>query len=251
MTIDPRLADRRKVVAEDRARRNIRRLLRSITVVAALAAIVWLLLSPTFSVRAVEVSGVQSSRANEALISQKVVDGRPLVLIRAGKVESVLLEDPWVQDADVDIDWPDRVVVTIAERTPVAWVETASGWTRRAVDGVVLPGPDQPDDSLGSITLPELPEASAINSTLLLGSLEFLDNLPVAIGSRAHVEFREGELWGIVEGFEVRLGRPIEMTAKALTVTSLLAEDLEPGSIVNVIAPTNPAVSLPDRAKTQ
>lgn len=245
MTIDPRLADRRTAVAEDRARRNITRLLRLIGLVALAAAVTWLFLSPTLSVEVLELNGVQFSSAPAILDSERVEEGRPLILIRPGDVESALLEDPWIKTADVDLDWPKRVVVTVVERAPTAWVETAAGWARRAVDGVVLPGPAEPDGTLGVIAMPFLDDAVATQDETLRGALEFLDNLPSSLSAVARVEIRESELWAQVGGFDVRLGRPIEMAEKALTVATLLQEDLEPGSILNVIAPTNPAVSLP------
>ncbi len=249
MTIDPRLADRRKVVAEDRARRNFKRLLRFIGVVAALSAVVWLLLSPTFSIRELEISGVQSSHATEILKDENVVEGRPLVLIRSGEVESTLLEDPWIKTAKVDVDWPARVEVVVGERTPAAWVKTADGWAGRAVDGVILPGLEGPDNSMGSIRMPQLTNEEALSSAELLGALEFIDALPVALSVEARLVVREGELWANVGGFDARLGRPVDMTAKALSISALLQEDLAPGSILNVIAPTNPAVSTPDSEK--
>jgi hypothetical protein len=65
------------------------------------------------------------------------------------------------------------------------------------------------------------------------------------MSSNAVLEERSGELWAIVSGFEVRLGRPVEMKAKALTLATLLQENLPPGAEINLIAPTNPAVSAP------
>ena len=250
MTIDPRLADRRKEVAEDRARRNIRRLLRLLVVVAFFGALVWLFLSPTLSARTLDVSGVHSSETREILAGHQVAAGRPLILVRAASVEASLLEDPWVKEAEVDLDWPDRVVVTVAERTPRAWVETSGGWQRRAVDGVALPGPDQPDDTMAHLVFPEESPTSATTSQTVLGSLEFVEALPVTLSSNALIEVRAGELWAVVGGFDVRLGRPVEMREKALTLASLLQEDLEPGSVLNLIAPTNPAVVHPETPDT-
>lgn len=245
MTIDPRLADRRREVAEDRARRNINRILRLLALIAVVGGTIWLLLSPTFSVEALDVSGVQSSDTRAALSAHKVAEGRPLILIRSAAVEVQLLEDPWVKEADVTLDWPRRVVVTVTERTPVAWVETGGGWARRAVDGVALPGESQPDDIMGHIRLESVSETDAGESQLVLGSLEFIDTLPVALGSNAVVEVRSTELWAVVGGFEVRLGRPVEMADKALSLATLLLEPLEEGSLINMIAPTNPAVVAP------
>ena len=245
MTIDPRLADRRRDVAEDRARRNVNRILRLLTVVAIVGGAIWLMLSPTFSVEAVEVSGVQSSGTRTVLAANKVVEGRPMILIRTATVEAELLDDPWVKGASVSLDWPRGVVVAVEERSPLAWVETADGWYRRAVDGVALPGEAVPDDTMGQIRLPAVSPDDAAESPLVLGALEFIDTLPVALGSNAIVDERSGELWGLVGGFEVRLGRPVEMADKALSLATLLQEPLAEGSVINMIAPTNPAVTPP------
>ncbi|MCZ6457671.1 MAG: hypothetical protein O6650_10540, partial [Actinobacteria bacterium] len=46
-------------------------------------------------------------------------------------------------------------------------------------------------------------------------------------------------------GYQVRLGRPVEMGAKALSLIVLLREPLAENSILVLIAPTHPAVKLP------
>ncbi len=245
MTIDPRLADRRREVAEERARKNVTRLLRLIVFLAVLGGLVWLFLSPTLSVTSVDVSGVQSSDTFEILEEQKVVAGRPLILIRSSSVEQALLGDLWVETASVELDWPQRVAVTIQERVAVAWVETSEGWAGRSVDGVALPGLDEPDSTLAHISLPLIEDADAIDSLTVLGALEFVANLPVSLSSNALVEEREGELWAVVSGFTVRLGRPTEMAEKALSLATLLEQEIPEDSVINVIAPTNPAVTPP------
>jgi len=245
MTIDPRLADRRRGVAEDRARRNINRILRFLAVIAIVGGVIWLVLSPTFSVESVEVSGVQSSDTSAVLAANRVVLGRPLILIRTEAVEKELLGDPWVKEASVELEWPRGVVVTVSERSPLAWVETAGGWHRRAVDGIPLPGESVPDDTMGQIRLPSVSSEDAAVAPLVLGALEFIDTLPVALGSNAVVDERSGELWALVAGFEVRLGRPVDMADKALSLATLLREPLVEGSVINMIAPTNPAVIAP------
>jgi cell division protein FtsQ len=250
MTIDPRLADRRRQVAEDRARRNVNRILRLLALVAVVGGLVWLLLSPTFSIETIDVSGVQSSDTRGILVDHNLKVGRPLILIRTGEVRDELLADPWVKTATVALDWPRRVVVDVTERTPIAWVETAGGWARRAVDGVALPGASEPDDTMGHVSLVSVTEGEAPTSQLVLGALEFIDTLPVALGSAAVVDQRSGELWAVVGGFDVRLGRPVDMSDKALSLATLLEEPLAAGSIINMIAPTNPAVLPPGAGDT-
>ena len=246
MSIDPRLMERRREVAEDRARRNIGRLIRFLIVVGVLGALVWLLLSPLLSVKEVTTTGIASSATHNALVEAGVVAGTPMILIRAERIAAVLEQDPWVREARVDLDWPNRVLVRIEERVPIAWVETADGWGRRAVDGVAIPSADEPDDSMPWIHFTDLAASEAGGSRDVLGALEFADALPSELrsGTRVRVEANT-ELWAEVLGFQVRLGRPIEMRAKALSLHALLREQPPTGSTLTLIAPTHPAISPP------
>lgn len=250
MSIDPRLAERRKTVAEDHAKRNISRLLRVLFVVAVLGALTWLAFSPWFSVSQVRTAGIQTSDANLILAEQEVVAGRPMVLIRAGSIESALESDPWIAEARVHLDWPRQVIVRVVERTPVAWVETAGGWTRRAQDGVAVPSGSQPDESLPWVHLPGLDDADAAGASLVLGAVEFAAHLPEEFKGGTVVTVEEGDLWAMASGYRVRLGRPAEMKAKALSLGAMLHESIPEGSTLILIAPTHPAVSPPDSAET-
>ncbi|MGB8361992.1 MAG: FtsQ-type POTRA domain-containing protein [Acidimicrobiia bacterium] len=245
MSIEPRLVERRRVVAETRAKRNVARLLKFMTFVAVVSSIVWLFFSPWLSIGEVETTGVSVSGTNTILADQGVVAGTPMIMIRAGSTEQALLQDPWVAEADVQVRWPNRVIVTVVERAPVAWTETSGGWTRRALDGVALPSAPEPDDELPRIELPEITDESAPTASVLIGALEFVANLPSRRQTGTVVTTNEGELWATVNGYQVRLGRPVEMREKALSLDALLQEDLVEGSVLVMVAPTNPAVTTP------
>ena len=242
MSIEPRLVERRRVVAESKAKRNVARLLKFLAFAAVVAAVVWVFLSPWLSVGEVETIGVTVSGTNTILADQGVVAGTPMIMIRAGSTEQALLQDPWVAEADVQVRWPNRVRVTVVERVPVAWTETGGGWTRRALDGVALPSAPAPDDELPKIELPEITEEAAPTASVLIGALEFVANLPSRHQAGTVVTTSEGELWATVDGFQVRLGRPVEMREKALSLDALLQENLAEGSVLVMVAPTNPAV---------
>jgi cell division protein FtsQ len=245
MTIDPRLAERRHEVAEDRARRKVGRLLRVLIAFGSVGALVWLLLSPLLSVEEVTTTGIRVSSAHAALVEHGVIAGRPMILIRPEGIEDALEEDPWVREAVIELEWPDRVVVTVEERVPTAWLSTEDGWGRFAVDGVELSSSPEPDASLPWIELG--PTGSDDGSRVrLLGALEFADSLPEELKEAARVRVEgDGELWAEVAGFQVRLGRAVEMRAKALSLAALLREQPAPGSILTLIAPTHPAVTPP------
>ncbi|MEX0865693.1 MAG: FtsQ-type POTRA domain-containing protein [Acidimicrobiia bacterium] len=243
MTIDPRLAERRREVAEDHAHRNVRRLLRFLAVVLASGGLVWFALSPWMSVSRVRVAGVVSSQTAAILVEHDVVPGRPLVLIGAGEVEEAIEADPWVMVAEVELDWPNDVIVRVEERVPAAWVETSGGWSRRAGDGEAVPSGVEPDNSLGWVRLPTINDDEASDSDLVLGCIEFVVALPPEIAKATAVRLDSGELWAVVAGYQVRLGRATEMREKAISLVSLMAEDIPRTSTLILVAPTHPAVS--------
>jgi hypothetical protein len=201
-------------------------------------------LSPYLSVSEVRVAGVTMSDAYRTLAVEDVVAGTPMVLLRAGQVEKVLERDPWISEADVDLDWPDTVIVHVEERAPAAWVETRGGWVRRAVDGVALPSPSKPDASMAWIQLGRVRERTASEAPEVLGALEFVTTLMPKLreGTLVRLE-RDGELWAQVDGYQVRLGRPVEMSEKAMTLMALL--ETKPGrdNLLILIAPTHPSIA--------
>ena len=52
-----------------------------------------------------------------------------------------------------------------------------------------------------------------------------------------------GELAGFFDGHEIRLGRPVDMAAKAAALLAVLADGIPGGSLINLIAPAQPAVT--------
>lgn len=245
MTIDPKLAERRKTVAENKAKRNLSRLLKFLAAVVVVGSVVWLLFSPWLSVSRVDTNGIDVSAGQSILADLRVVAGTPMILVGADSTESALLEDPWIAEAQVEKIWPNFVTVDVVERSPVAWARTEGGWTRRAIDGVALPSEPEPDDVMGRIEMPGLADVAAETAPDMLGALEFVEALPTSLHSGTVVTTDAGELWATVQGYQVRLGRPAEMREKALSLHALLQEQIPEGSLLNLIAPTIPSFLPP------
>ena len=246
MSIDPRLGERRKVVAEQNAQRNVSRLLRFLLVVVGVGGLVWIAFSPWLSVSQVQATGIIASNGHSTLVDHRVVAGTPMIRINAASVERSLLEDPWISAASVALNWPDQVLVEVVERTPVAWANTSSGWARRAIDGVALPSDPIPDETMARIDFPTMSESESTTSAEMLGALAFVDSLPEGLRHGTVVTIQDNELWAAVSGFQVRLGRAVEMREKALSLAALLNEDMPDSSVLILIAPTNPAIMTPD-----
>jgi cell division protein FtsQ len=245
--MDPRLAARRRAVEESRARAVLGRLVAILGGLATVGGVVWFLQSPFLSADRIVLEGVTRSAAADRLAAAGVVEGRPLLAIRPGRVEAALEEDPWVSRATVSLDWPQQVFVVVEERRPAAWVETAGGWLLMAPDGVRL-GVGDPDPALPQVLAPSLAADRAGAEEWVRGALEFL----AALGSeREAVVWREvGQVVAQVDGYRVRLGVPTEMTAKAGVLVAVLSTGPEPGSEITVMAPGRPAVLPPTTATT-
>ena len=150
--------------------------------------------------------------------------------------------------ATVSKKWPDEVRVEVVERVPVAWTNTDTGWTRRAIDGVALPSEEEPTTELPHVDMTELAEVAAATSPDMLAALEFVAALAPGLEDGAVVHMHEGELWAEVSGFSIRLGRADEMTEKALSLAGLLRQQIPEGSVIVMIATTNPSVLTPSGA---
>jgi hypothetical protein len=117
----------------------------------------WFLGDPTFRVdpRTVTVSGARFTHDSEILQTTGLVgDVRPSLFVLATRRMEALLEQlPTVVRADVTATLPDRVTISVVERTPIfAWL-TGEGGFLVDTQGIVL-GPtsaiDEPDLGDGS-----------------------------------------------------------------------------------------------------
>lgn len=243
--MDPRLADRRRRVAEDRARSNVTRLIRFLVVLAPLAALVWFIQSPFLSVAEIQVNGANQVDVGSVLATHGVVEGRAMISLDLSAPERVLAANPWVSEVSLSRDWPRTVRVEVVERTPAVNGRFSNGWSLLAADAVILERVDAPRADLPSAEFDGVAARDATDSLEVAGAVEFLSTLPTSLGRGALVRRGTDGLEGIVAGFTVRLGGPFEMSSKAAVTAALIETELEEGSILTVVAPASPAVLPP------
>jgi len=248
MTVmDPRLAERRKSVSEDRARKRLRWILIVIVVISLVLGTLWLLRSPILSIRQVDVAGAEVSDPRGALRALGMDVGTPTIDVRSDAITRAILEDPWVESATVAVQWPGSVTIEVTERIPVAPVLAGEQWMLVSRDGGVLMAVGKPssDDALVAIDQGSIAAGSLITDPSVLGALEFIEHLPIE--HRAGVTVRaEGEgLVTDVKGHKIRLGRPVDMAQKATVLEALLDSELPAGATIDLIAPLRPGVANP------
>ena len=242
MTMDPRLQERRRDVAEDRARVDLRRVVWFLVVLASVGAAMWLVTSPMLSVQTISVFGATNAQVTAVLESEEVVDGRPLIVIRSGAVVEALESDPWVRSAGVELVFPSHIEITIEERVAVAWVPIGTRWGLIADDGVLVAYAGEPTGGGAAVQIRtgDVGLGFRVEEPEILGAVVFLTALPDHIARRTTIRLNDGELWAWVGQRNVRLGRPIDMDAKAAALEAIV--DSAPPGVIDLIAPSRPAV---------
>jgi cell division protein FtsQ len=144
-------------------------------VLASAAWVLWA--SPLLAVRTVQVDGVRTLSAAEVRDAARLTVGTPLLRVDVVAAAARVRALPQVASAQVARGWPDRVVVTVAERVPVAVVDQAGRRTLADASGVLFdtvtgdppagvvplavahPGPSDPATRAGLAAIVALPPA--------------------------------------------------------------------------------------------
>ncbi len=245
-SMDSRVADRRRGVSEDKARKRLRWILILLIVLLVSGASIWLIRSPLLSISKVEITGVVKSDPAEPITELAMGVGRPTIDVDAGALERAIEDDPWVADASVSVMWPGTLVVDIVEHTAVAPVRYGDRWMLAAVEGAVIVDAGDPGSGPRiEIDLEGTGPGATTTDRRIIGALAFVDATAIDLREGLRVSADGDSLTAVVDGHVVRLGRPVDMAMKAAVLESLIAQGLEPGAFVDLIAPSRPAVLNP------
>jgi cell division protein FtsQ len=124
---------RRSSAPPRRKRRNpvlslLRPLLVSLLLVAMPAGLMtWVLASPRFDLKDVEVAGTPRVPAEALRAAVAPFEGANLVLLPLDVVEEAVRRNPWVDTVEAVKELPDRLRVQVTERRPVALLERGTG----------------------------------------------------------------------------------------------------------------------------
>lgn len=245
--MEPRVAERRRSVSEDRARRRLRWILATIVTIAVIAFGFWMVRSPFLSVSSIDVFGAVRSNPAEALSGLGMGVGTPTIDVDGGAIERAIEADPWIASAEVSVRWPGSITITVTEHDPVAPVRTGSGWMLVSLASTVLePAPSPPGDSaVIDIDLGPVSVGDVIENPMVRGAVSFIAALRPDLVAGA-VLYSEGDgLYATVAGHSVRLGRPVDLATKATVLAVLIDKGLDEGATIDLIAPLRPAVSNP------
>jgi cell division protein FtsQ len=232
------LPDRRPARRSSRHRRALR-IATGLTVVAVVCWLLWL--GPVLAVRTVQVDGTATLSADQVREAAQVPRGVPLLRVDLGAVEDRVARLPQIRDVQAARGWPDRIVLTVAERVPVAVVggpgrrslvdaggvlfDTVTGEAPRGVVSLEVadPGPDDAETVAGLAAIRALPASLRTEVT------------EVAVPDAEDISLT------MAAGTVVRWGSAERSETKGTVLVALLDRmgdgDLEPASLIDVSAP--------------
>jgi cell division protein FtsQ len=82
----------------------------------------WLETSPRFCVRTIEIRGTIRTDQEEIRRLSRLREGMRILEVKPSKVEKEILANCWIRRARVSRRLPDKVIVTVEERIPIALV---------------------------------------------------------------------------------------------------------------------------------
>lgn len=205
--------------------------------------------SPLFHIREVRVNGTRHLAASEVVRLAGIGEHANLLTLPAERVERALEWNPWIRSVDVHRSPPWTLVLTIEERTPVAWVRQPKGVAVVAADGVVLSRRKNPPGGLVAI--------GGSDRTLGPGTrVEGLEE-PLAVAaslgpelrrSVEHASMRRGEMvLRLVDGTRVLYGHGGSLDRKNEALAKVLRWAGEQGTqlaYVDLRVTRNPAVKV-------
>lgn len=247
----PRLWARRLSVARAEGRRRLRLLAIPGVVVVVGSLGLGLLHSGFFEARHRQLTGAVHSPPGAVWAAARITSATPLIDIDPASAARRIERLPWVARAEVHLDWPDRVDVSVTERVPVAVI--GSGPSAVVVDrtGRVLAtvasdpaaarlpvvrsaaGPALVGATVGQAADAGLAVAAAVPS-VLAGRVQ-----AVTVGASGWVTA------ALSDGVSVVVGPPTELRAKFAALAAVLADpvsDPTGPAVVDVTDPEEPTV---------
>jgi cell division protein FtsQ len=115
-------------------------LLISIVVLTALFIYMYsyLLSTPYFEIRETSVRGMKELTEKDILLMAAIKPGLNIFAVNAGEVEKRVAVNPWIKNVYVGREFPDRLVVDVRERVPIALVKQSSDFYLMDSDGFVF-----------------------------------------------------------------------------------------------------------------
>lgn len=239
-----------------------------VAVVAAVLGVAFLVLSNTSTFQITSIDAVASDHVSTDDIQKlaKVEEGTTLLNVDTNAITQNLMKNPWVESVSVEREFPDKLKISVTERTVEAVVVMSS----RSVawylgEGEVWLEPVNLDVSDGqSADDVALEKATSVDAILITGVPATVDPVAgskatddVIVAIRSYLDGFSSDFASQIvsftapseasiscvlsSGVEVSLGSPSDISSKEEVVKSLLAEYPDELTYINVRVPSSPS----------
>ncbi len=243
-------------------RRNSRRqrvnkggcLLRIIIVILLCVAVFFFLQSSVFTVKTIEVRGLERINEEDIITLSGIEMGSNLFDVNRQEAEELIALHAAVDNVAVNTRPPHKILITVTERDAVAWVPGDDCYYLMDNQGYIFIKRQEYNDYLPLITGLELPENLPVG--LQLSGIKGLDDaieVSRVLGDYCRGQLRElhytekGNFVFFIGDLKVRLGKNEDMWKKKNTLDGLLqqipASALPQVEYIDVSSPSNPVVS--------
>ncbi|MET0806451.1 MAG: FtsQ-type POTRA domain-containing protein [Lacisediminihabitans sp.] len=198
--------------------------------------------SPVLSLKTIEVTG--TSRVDKAEVL-KAVDGQlgtPLALVDFDAIKKDLSRFPLIRSYVTESVPPDTLIIRIAERAPIAVIETPTGFEIVDPAGVVIKKTDERPAGLPLITLPTATTGAATSSMGFTSAVKVLLALPTELLAKVDsvtAQTLDNVTLVLSSGPTVVWGSADESAKKARILAILIANEPQ-ATRFDVSAPTIP-----------
>ncbi len=123
-------------------------ILSAIAVIAAAMIFghLYLISHPYFAIREITVRGCKELTEKEILTTAAVRTRQNIFAVSTGDVKKRIRTNPWIKEASVGRELPDRLVIDLKERTAISLVKKDSSFYLMDLDGVTFKKLEMTDD---------------------------------------------------------------------------------------------------------
>lgn len=245
-------SSRRKRSGRRRTRIKWLRVLLLTGLLASIALLVWVyFFTDTLHVDDIRVEGNQRTEAWRLDVLSGLSSRDNWLTFDRGRVISNLMQEPWVAEARVRKEFPNRVVLVIREREPVAQVITPAGYCLVDEDGFIIsanPTPWPAYPQLEGLQVEGLTIADTIPDGVFVDEMEVLKLMDDRMQARtSHIgpDQVHGMVLVMTGGARIFLGDNEDMEKKIDTALLILDDVLKKyGRVdyVDVSSPANPVI---------
>ncbi len=159
------------------------------------------------------------------------------------ELAAALMEHPWVETAKATWRWPNRIIVSVQERTPVAQTPTAGGWVLLDREGGLLPS----TQTGVTYSLPIVTNLDITSPEQLVATARLMGMIPTKLQGSISEWNVSSRSFVTRTGIEILMGQPVDLEEKFILLEKIL-DDLilrnDHAKRIDLRVPKSPVISI-------